>query len=441
MKRFFTALMLCALVCVLSGCMFTTSEDSLYRLPRLAGEYESLEAQIEQLLAQGTEYAAPTSGSNLQSVQMVDLDGDGSEEAVAFFRVAEDEKPMKIYIFKANEEESYERYAVIEGTSASIYSINYTDLDGDGVRELLVGYRSSSDVQGFAVYPLERGTPKALLVTGYSRYANLDMNGDGRQELCIVYSDEESAARVDYYDWNGAELRVQSSLRLSMAVAELSRLTTGTLASGESAVFLTGVTGDGMCFTDVLALRDGKLQNAALGPEGDRIPAASPFLGLYPRDVDGDGVTEVPEARTLLKTDREGDALSCVLWRQYSADGSARDVRTAFYNVYDGWELTLPEEWTVEDLAAVRGALGEETSVSFYHTGEDGTYTKLLTVYRITGERREERARFGERFTLTRQVDAEYAAELFDAWGTALDEEGVRARFSLITAEWTMSDN
>lgn len=441
MKRIFGTLVLCVLACALSGCMFTTSEDSLYRLPRLAGEYESLEAQIEALLALGAEYAAPTSGSNLQSVQMVDLDGDGSEEAVAFFRVAEDEKPMKIYIFKANEEESYEQYAVIEGTSASIYSINYTDLDGDGVRELLVGYRSSSDVQGFAVYPLERGTPQALLVTGYSRYASVDMNGDGRQELCIVYSDEESAARVDYYDWDGAQLRVQSSLRLSMAVAELSRLTTGTLSGGESAVFLTGVTGDGMCFTDVLALRDGKLQNAALGPEGDRIPTASPFPGLYPRDVDGDGVTEVPESRALVQLDREGEALSCVLWRQYGADGSARDVCAVFHNVSDGWELTLPEDWQLDGLAAVRGSMGGESAVTFYRRDEDGAYTKLLAIYYITGERREERARMGARFSLTRQVEAEYAAELFEPWDAALDEEGVRARFSLITAEWTMSDN
>ena len=64
-----------------------------YRLPKLAGEYESLESQIDALLTNGAEYAAPTSGSNLQSVQMIDLDGDGSEEAVAFFRRASDKKP------------------------------------------------------------------------------------------------------------------------------------------------------------------------------------------------------------------------------------------------------------------------------------------------------------------------------------------------------------
>ena len=178
-----------------------------------AGEYESLESQIDALLTNGAEYAAPTSGSNLQSVQMIDLDGDGSEEAVAFFRRASDKKPMKIYIFKADGD-SYERYAVIEGASSQIYSVNYADLDGDGLKEILVGYKSSSDVQGLAIYPLSPGTSESLLTTGYSRYANLDMNGDGKQELLIICSDEESTARVDYYDWDDGALHAKSSLRL-----------------------------------------------------------------------------------------------------------------------------------------------------------------------------------------------------------------------------------
>lgn len=433
-------LLTAVLALALSGCMFTTPEESLYRLPKLAGEYESLEAQIDTLLSDGAEYAAPTSGSNLQSVQMVDLDGDGSEEAVAFLRRQGDEKPMKIYIFKA-EDDSYAHYATIEGTSASIYSINYADLDGDGRCELLVGYRSSSDVQGFAVYPLERGTPEALLVTGYSRYANLDLNGDGMQELLIIYSNEESAACVDHYDWDGAELRVQSTLRLSMAVTELSRITVGTLAGGESALFVTGVTGDGMTVTDVLALRGEKVQNVALGPDGNRIPTAGVFLGLYPRDENGDGVTEIAQARQLHSIDEESERSFYVSWQQYSIDGSMQEVRAGFHNTLDGWDFTFPEQWDREALGTERLVSAGGSGVSFYHLKEDGTQEKLLTIYRLTSENREELAQIGERFTLTRQVEATYAAEFGEGWNEARDEQLLRERFSLITAEWTTGDN
>ena len=42
---------------------------------------------------------------------------------------------------------------------------------------------------------------------------------------------------------------------------------------------------------------------------------------------------------------------------------------------------------------------------------------------------------------LTQQVEAVYAARIGDAWNITLDEQSLRERFSLITAEWTMGDN
>ena len=49
------------------------------------------------MLALGAEYAPPQAGSNLPQVQMVDLDGDGTDEALAFFRVSSEERPLRIY--------------------------------------------------------------------------------------------------------------------------------------------------------------------------------------------------------------------------------------------------------------------------------------------------------------------------------------------------------
>ena len=394
MRKTMAALVLSALVLVLSGCVFTKPEASLYRLPKLSGEYESLESQIDALLSSGAEYAAPTSGSNLQSVQMIDLDGDGEEEAVAFFRRANDKKPMKIYIFKAAGD-NYERYAVIEGTSNQIYSVNYADLDGDG--------------------------PK--------------------QELLIICSDEESGARVDYYNWDEGVLRAKSSLRLSSSVAELSQLTAGTLTGGEKALFVTSVTGDNLTVTDVLALRGGRLQNIASAADVNQAPAEQIFLGLFPRDENNDGVTEAPMTRALRRFDEESEPQYYVLWEQYSVDGTVSDVQSCFHNVSDGWSLVLPEEWNKAKLTAARSAGGDESIVSFYRANENGSWEKLLTVYTLTGEAREGLADIGDRFVLAQQVDAVYAAEIGSKWSVQLDEQSLRERFSLIMAEWTMGDN
>ena len=121
----------CFCFCPPAAADFAFSPQDLYSLPQLPAEYTELNNCINQLLESGAEYAAPVSGSNIQPVQLEDLDGDGEEEALAFFRNSADEKPLKIYIFTAGEQ-TYEQTAVIEGTGTSIYSIAYEDLDQDG---------------------------------------------------------------------------------------------------------------------------------------------------------------------------------------------------------------------------------------------------------------------------------------------------------------------
>ena len=151
------------------------------------------------MIESGAEYAAPVSGSNIQSVQLEDLNGDGEEEAVAFFRNTADEKPLKIYIFTA-EEETYRQTAVIEGTGTSIYSIAYEDLDQDGWKELLVGWRVNTDLQALSVYTLRSGVPEELIRgTNYVRYAVNDLNQDDLWELVVFRADAEGNGMADYY--------------------------------------------------------------------------------------------------------------------------------------------------------------------------------------------------------------------------------------------------
>ena len=54
--------------------------QDLYSLPTLPAKYTELNQQLKAILDAGAEYAAPTSGTNIQPVQLVDLDGDGGEE-------------------------------------------------------------------------------------------------------------------------------------------------------------------------------------------------------------------------------------------------------------------------------------------------------------------------------------------------------------------------
>ncbi|MBE7003515.1 MAG: VCBS repeat-containing protein [Ruminococcaceae bacterium] len=436
MRSVLRAAALAALLCgllLLCGCM-PGSFDDLYRLPRLPAEYESLETLIDALLDGGVEYAAPTSGSNLQSVQMVDLNGDGEEEAVACFRRASDERPMKIYVFRAVND-SYEQYCVLEGTSSSIYSLNYVDLNGDGWRELLVGIRSDLDVQNLAVYSVASPEPQLLLVTGYSRYAAQDLDGDGRQDVIVLRSDEENSTVADYYVWDGAELALRSSLRLSSTIAELGRFSAGTLAEGRRALFVTAVAEDNAAIVDIVTAEDGTLRSVKSSASGEKFR----FLELYPSDVNGDGVTEVPEPIPFPQLDPEGTVYYRIRWRQYDAAGDSAVVRETYQDTQGGWSLTLPEGWD-QNVTVSRSVSADGSAVTFMRI--DGTEPEpFLTIHAFTGYNRTALASRGGRILLSNQAEITYAAEIYYEGAGMIDEQTLRESFNLIMAEWTTGEN
>ena len=120
------ALCIALSVLPLSACTapkLTLDPEELYALPELPERYTALNKQLSAIQESGAEYAAPVSGSNIQPVQMMDLDGDGREEALAFFRQSDGEKPLKIHIFTADDDNSYRQAAVIERFTAWITAI------------------------------------------------------------------------------------------------------------------------------------------------------------------------------------------------------------------------------------------------------------------------------------------------------------------------------
>ena len=220
------ALCIALSVLPLSACTapkLTLDPEELYALPELPERYTALNKQLSAIQESGAEYAAPVSGSNIQPVQMMDLDGDGREEALAFFRQGDGEKPLKIHIFTADDDNSYRQAAVIEGSGLAIYSVDYSDIDGDGRMEIIVGWRVSMDLQALAVYSLEPDGARELMRTNYVKYAVADLNKDGKREMTVLRANQDGEGVADCYVSKNGVLTLRSSVLVSMTMADLSQ--------------------------------------------------------------------------------------------------------------------------------------------------------------------------------------------------------------------------
>lgn len=452
MKRSFqrgASLALALLLCILSsGCtgFKLSSIDELYSLPRLPEEYQDLEAHINAILESGAEYAAPQSGSNIQPVQLVDLDGDGQEEALAFLRKATDEKPLKIYIFGV-EDGSYQQIGLIEGSGTSIFSVVYSDINNDGSNELLVGWKVASEMQILCVYSFD-GEPVELMRTNYVKYALRDLDGDGMQELVALRADNEGTGIADLFVWQQETLALRSSAALSVTMAELNnlgRITAGALQGGERALFVVGVADSSMEITDILTMRQGELSNIVLSNITGATSVIARYLSLYPADINGDGVTEVPMPVMLSSPEGSDEYHFRVEWCSYDIHGGATVAQSTYHDIEDGWYLTLPASWTGRVSVSRSTSAADEAAVTFYiRDGSSDGYEEFLKIYTITGNNREVKAVRDSRIVLNRQAETIYSARLLEAnstWEYGLTEDELRAGFSLITTEWAAGDN
>lgn len=429
-------LLLCAAVGIsvlLTGCLFDSSVEELYTLPRLPDEYTGLETQIDALLSSGMEYAPPTGGNNTQSVQMADLDGDGEEEAIAFFRKASDAKPLKIYIFTASDG-SYQTKYIIESSGTSINSIYYRDVDNNGRLEVIVGWRISADVQAVAVYRGVDGQAEELMRSSYSSYTLLDVDADEAQELVVFRTDSDGNAVAECYGWEKDALSAQYSCRLSMTMAELNSgsVVSGYLESMVPALFVTGVSETGESTTDILIYKENGLVNVTLDSSTGRSAAVFPNLSIKPQDINNDGLIEVPVAEL---ADEEGVGTDClVVWRAYDRSGKYTEAETTYYDRTSGWYFVLPDGWSTHFTASPVESGMNENTVSFQLAGET-----VMSISTITGENRENRAVRGNRVILQRQTETIYAGEVFKA-GVGIDDETMKKNFHLIVSEWISNE-
>ena len=435
-----TAILLAVLLFMLplSGC-FAKSTDELYALPQLSEGYMQLQSELSRILDAGAERSAPTAGSNRQPVQLEDLDGDGVKEAIAFFKVESDAKPLKIYIFR-NESDTYTRAAVIEGEGMNVESVSYADITGDGVKELVAGWQMSAGVKQLSVYTMRDYNVSPIITTDYTRYSYLDATGDGQNDLLLLrLSSLELLGEAELYTMQpGGEMEMTSA-RMSAGVESISQVRTGRLSdSGGSAVFVESVINGNSTVTDVFAFTDGSLRNiTADGVTGISEGTMRTYTSVNCRDIDGDGVTEVP-CPVQLPSHSMTATYWAVEWYAYTHTGVKKLVTTTFHDNTDGWYLVLPEEWSGRVTVRRGDNISGERTIVFSELGAGVAVVDVLEIGTLTGDGRATRATKSGRFTLISTDSAIYAGQLLSQGDSKLGvtQEYVKENFHLIYSDW-----
>ena len=438
MKRVLYILLLAAIL-TLTGCNLRTVKE-LYCLPIRSESYEDLQNLIDQSM-QGLEYSAPASGVTLQTVQMADLDGDGSNEYLLFAK-GTSELPMHIFIFSASEEGYYLR-DTIQCSGSSFGNVQYAQIDGRPGFEIVVGRRISEQItQSLSVYTLINGQMEQLLTAPYTRFLCTDMDGNGMQEVFILRPDDNNSGNGVaelYYEKDGAITR-SAVASMSCPAESIKRIMVSRLNDYRSAVYVASDVNATSIVTDVYSIVDGKFTNLTMDIASDTNVSTLRNYYVFAEDIDMDGVLELPQLISMRMPEDSVSAESqhLIHWYALNSAGKPTTKRYTYHNYLGGWYLELNK-----NTAPYLTVSHEGSSYVFSIWNEDFTELEpLMTVYVLTGQKREEQATVDNRFVLHRTESTVYAASLeVTAAQYGMSSQSLINSFAMIEHRWNTGES
>lgn len=444
LQKIFSAFLLTIL---LTGCTLPFG-DELLAAPRPSANYQTLQAELDKLIASGVTYVAPASGNNRSTVQLMDLDGDGEEEVVAFFRGASaaTSSTLKVYIYK-KQNDNYICTGSIESSGITIQSVEYPSITPNGQKGMAVTWKLQDDgVSALTMCSFDQNcAPNILLETEYIAMELTDLTNDGAKDLLLITNNLDNQWVARLYQYMNGVLQFMGEAPTSAETVSIEKIKSGRIMDNVSAVFAEEKTTSGIGLTtDIFVYHDGALHNLAL--DGEDAASASTYrpISVYSADINLDGITELPRAVLMagFSDPTAPEAIFMLDWFVYGVNQTPQCVRTTYQNVSDGWTLQIDEQWHDQLMAKKENSYGI-SSVAFYeytglrYTHSDQSYTELFTIFCITGSMREYYETRSDLIQLGSTSKAVYVAQIVGSGrNIIINEDSIRERFSIIRQDW-----
>ena len=181
----------CLLCCLLfSGCTPGATVDSLLKPPSLSKEQQQIYLALQDAVGSGITLQYPRAGANLSAFTVVDLDNDGEDEALVFYKKT-----------SLTAMENGLRLSVLDQVKGEWMSVCDRPADGTEVERIVISPMGSEDSQNqifvgysgvdqsdksLTVYRYSDSEVQQLFTAAYTMFDVADLDGDQAQELLVL---------------------------------------------------------------------------------------------------------------------------------------------------------------------------------------------------------------------------------------------------------------
>ena len=353
-KRFCRWL-LCTLLCLcLAGCSMPGEQvqvEELLRAPKLSGDYGDVQTALNDWLGESAQLKYPMQGDLLSPFLIHDLDGDGQQDAAVLYTTAQSSN-VCVAILQKGSDGMWQVRQNVEGLADTVDSVGLAQLQPGDASQLVVGYVAAQGDHYLAVYSYTDGELSTILEQQYQQYLVEDITGGGSQDLILMSTLEDGGVQIELLtvDKEGSFQQVAVMGLSADRFSGCASVAAGVGADGRHYLVLDGWTGiSGNNLASVLLYFDEDTQQMVPATQisTEKLYTASlrNVPGLVSRDLDGDGIVEIPtqpDEAGLLNTS-QSRRMDFIVWMDYTSPHPEKsfgllDEETNCY-------IALPTEW------------------------------------------------------------------------------------------------
>lgn len=323
-------------VILLTGCKNTGKQNTISQPPK-----DDVTA-IGAFLPSGSELLVPENAAKKQSIFLSAQAGKEADEAFLLYRNTTDNRQAHI-VYLTKENGTWQIKEDMETGYLGFDTFELTDLDGDGVKEAIVGGSVSNtghDNQ-LAIYKPERDKLTKKSELNYVALSIADYTKDQIPDIMAITKKQDNTSAVGLYSYEKGTLKLLSQIDLDPQ-GFFEHAVFGTLADGEQALFADSGMGAHSMLTEIIVYQNGNLEK--VGDPLDHVLLKE--YPIYSRDINGDGIIEV--GGMYIPKGYEDAAFAEIpfinTYQDYKLDGTFQVVEERYTDQGQHFYISFPKE-------------------------------------------------------------------------------------------------
>ena len=380
MCRKIAAMLLCVVLAFFTtGCNIIGNVTDDIKSPQPSSVYYDIMQGLTKVAGKDFSLAYARSGKHRSAIITEDIDKDSILDAIAFYNTKTDDETTVTHInLITSQKEVWSSVCDIELPYVSVETVEFYDLDGDAVSEILVGLKAFNSLNfDMIVFSIENGQLVQRMKEAYTTYTTFSADS-GNYLVTLSIDAETKVSFAKVFSLKDNISKEISHCNLDGEVTSYDTPIITKMPNGETAIIVDAVKSAGL-ITEVLLNIDTGITaplNSKINGENSVTLRSSSTRCM---DYDGDGVYEIPFTSQLVgSATSETESVYLVSWKKFDGTKFVH-VADSVINSLDGYIFEIPDEW-LGKFTIIRDI---ENKTRLFYEWDDKTKATKDEIFRI----------------------------------------------------------